>query len=36
MIAPRTSLLQMSAAARVGLALVACALVWAAIGWALA
>jgi hypothetical protein len=32
----RLSLLQMSAAARLGLALVACALVWAAIGLALA
>ena len=32
----KPSLLQMSAAARLGLALLACALVWAAIGVALA
>jgi hypothetical protein len=32
----RPSLLQMSAAARLGLALVACAVVWAVIGLALA
>ncbi len=29
------SLLQMSAAARLGLALLACALIWAAVAWAL-
>jgi hypothetical protein len=32
----KPSLLQMSAAARLGLALIACALVWVAIGLALA
>ncbi len=32
----RSSLLQMSAVARLGLALAACAVVWAAIGLALA
>jgi hypothetical protein len=35
MIARRRSLMQMSAAARLGLALVACALVWAAAAWAI-
>lgn len=33
---PRTSILQMSAAARLGLALAACAVVWAAAALALA
>jgi hypothetical protein len=33
---PRTSLLQMSAPARVGIALVACVVIWAAVAAALA